>query len=515
MSMNSLGHIGYDHKGGALYAKICISHYVDGKDKKTYENLGRVIDKEKGIYHSRKRGLFSYDPNTGVYTPLDVEPQPAAPLMERPLIRSFGDVWFLDHFIRQEGIYDSIHAMHLKHEDAFLCMVYFYVINSFSLSRSEDWLESSYASLLYPDACLSSQRCSEILKEASPEPVWRDFFKAHFLYLDKQPGANEFKKILVDSTGLPNDIHFHLTAVNTHNGITSNEVRLIYVTEKDSGLPMYMRVVAGNITDKKTLPVTVARLQSEGMKIDMALMDAGYYDTENILNLYSAGIDFVCRMDRNLRLYKDLIKAHRDELICEENIQMFNDRILYIRKVKLENLVNGYTGYAFICLDLVQRDIEELQAISDIDRKHYDLETMHEKETTLGTFILVSSKDLLEGEVLPVYYTRQMAEKTFHISKGEAHLEPLRVQSEETLRGHLLISFLATLILRRMDLVIRKKRPKKSKHISSEEIIQNLGYHRCNVYPDHLITEEANAKANVGYKLFDICAPIELPLESR
>ncbi len=42
--------IGYDMKKGVEYGKICCSHWIDGKDKKTYVNLGRVIDKEKLIF---------------------------------------------------------------------------------------------------------------------------------------------------------------------------------------------------------------------------------------------------------------------------------------------------------------------------------------------------------------------------------------------------------------------------------------------------------------------------------
>jgi hypothetical protein len=43
--------ITYDKKANGLYAKLCRhAERQDGKVQKTYENLGKVIDKEKGIY---------------------------------------------------------------------------------------------------------------------------------------------------------------------------------------------------------------------------------------------------------------------------------------------------------------------------------------------------------------------------------------------------------------------------------------------------------------------------------
>ena len=61
--------------------------------------------------------------------------------------------------------------------------------------------------------------------------------------------------VLVDSTGLPNDIQIPITAVDNHNHVISNEARLILVVDRKSGLPLYFRYVAGNIVDGSTLHV--------------------------------------------------------------------------------------------------------------------------------------------------------------------------------------------------------------------------------------------------------------------
>jgi transposase len=55
------------------------------------------------------------------------------------------------------------------------------------------------------------------------------------------------------------------------------------------------------------------------------------------------------------------------------------------------------------------------------------------------------------SEILPLYYTRQQIEQIFDIGKNYADLLPLRVQSEDTFRGHLMLTFMATAILQMLQ----------------------------------------------------------------
>ena len=65
--------INYQFKNGNEYAKIPGTSYRDnGKvRKKGVIYLGRVIDKEHHIFCNRERGIFSYDPDTGVFGKAD------------------------------------------------------------------------------------------------------------------------------------------------------------------------------------------------------------------------------------------------------------------------------------------------------------------------------------------------------------------------------------------------------------------------------------------------------------
>ena len=61
----------------------------------------------------------------------------------------------------------------------------------------------------------------------------RGFFKEYYRFLERTDSKADGSAcgiedgILIDSSGLPNSIRLPLTAVNTHNGIVSEEIRLI------------------------------------------------------------------------------------------------------------------------------------------------------------------------------------------------------------------------------------------------------------------------------------------------
>lgn len=127
-----------------------------------------------------------------------------------------------------------------------------------------------------------------------------------------------------------------------------------------------------------------------------------------------------------------------------------------------------------------------------------------------GIFILVSTEKIERERILPMYYTRQAIEQTFDISKNYAGLLPLRIQSDENLRGHLLITFIATVIIKRIQYRLIHEQGKRDKNLNPISLLQNLGYQHCSVYENKIIVQEANEKANQGYRIFGMESPVSI-----
>jgi len=59
------GFIRYEQKNGVEYASVYRAKRIDDKKTNDVEYLGRVIDKEKGVFVSRKQGVFCYSLSSG------------------------------------------------------------------------------------------------------------------------------------------------------------------------------------------------------------------------------------------------------------------------------------------------------------------------------------------------------------------------------------------------------------------------------------------------------------------
>ena len=128
----------------------------------------------------------------------------------------------------------------------------------------------------------------------------------------------------------------------------------------------------------------------------------------------------------------------------------------------------------------------------------------------LGVFMIISSEDIELAEILPLYCTRQQVEQVFDLGKNNADILPLRVQSEDTFRGHLMITFLAMVLLQKLQRDILAKRKKKDK-INPEGALFVLRNQKCKVYDNEIVPQEAVKSINDVYKLFQIKCPVAIP----
>ncbi len=515
--------IGYDIKNGIKYAKICSGKREGDKVRSIQVPLGRVIDEENHIYHNRERGYFSHDVTTDTYSEVDASSYPPIKRKNRKekLILDFGDSWFIDRFIRDNNLYDAIGALDYGNTDSVRAMVMYYVLSSISNCYAGDWFEGNYARILYPNANLSSQRISDLLSAIGKEWSYRSFFEKYLH--DVVQKRKDGEEILIDSTGLPNSIHFPLTAISNHNGKISNEVRLIYVVQRETNLPLFFRYVPGNVIDVSTLARTIKELKAYNVDTKFAIVDAGYLTEENTQALYDAGVSFLSRMPEKTRLYKDLMTECLQLLEKKENLVTYNGRCVYLMQKRVLLAMNGKSrileedekpspeegniGYAYVARDLVMQSIETSKACDNIKAKKYTGSDIHEIRANSGTFVLISSRRIATEKVLPYYYTRQQIEQVFDVCKNNTKMLPLRTQSEETFRGHLILAFIAAVIVK----ILQEKL--KNTEMTPDGVLLALRNQKCKVYDDKVLTMEFVKKANDVMKFFKLKCPIEIPIK--
>lgn len=505
-----MAYIHYDQKSnGVIYASLYESFRDNGKVRtRRKENLGRVIDKKNNIF--RQKGVtYQYVLGEGrreVPTSA-LPPEPAVTGAEK-LILDFGDAWFLQEYLSRQPFYDSIQNT-LPHErDTLLALIfYLLLINRGASCHAKIWYEGNYACLAFPYANLTSQNISRVLKELGREEIQRRFFGEYMSSIYGNDGA---AGILVDSTGVPNATKMDIIQISNHNGDINREVRLIYVIDRDNGMPIYFRYVAGNIIDVSTLITTVSELGQYGVSVRHAILDAGYFSEKNAAGLFESGIPFMTRLAPNKTAFKDAAAGNMDDLMSQKYACRYGERLVFVKKVPVN--VCGHEAYVYLCIDedmyLMQHKKTILNALDD--KKDSDETDAAIKR--LGAFAILTSEEVPEDKLLPMYYTRQQVEQVFDISKNYADLLPIRVQSEQAFAGHLLICFMATAIMQKLQQELLKRRSKKAKSLNAESIFSYLRNQKCKVYKDYAIPQEPRKEVNAIYDIFKVQVPYKIPL---
>jgi len=494
-----------NNPSGAVYASLVDGERAGKTVKQKYlGNLGLVVDRENGIFRSRERGLYQFSLESG-YSELPNGPEYAvtANVEKEKLILDFGDSFVLDRYLHELPFYDAYQLAMPLHKDTLFSLLFFRILTEKkAYCYAETWWSGNYACLLFPGAKLQSQRVSEFLAMLGDEETQRLFFDEYLAALyGKQGGTSG---ILIDSTGLGNASKMSLTQVSNHNGEISMEIRLIYVIDRRNGMPVYFRYCPGNIVDVSTLCITLAELSQFNIAIDYAIVDAGYFSEDNVKELYKNNVHFVTRLAPNRTIYKQVTESELTDILSSKYAVRYGNRLVYLKKKKVD--IYGYTGYAYVGVDMDSRNQQfKRAAFAAIDDKKSP-EEMDERIAKLGVFMLLSSDDMETNEILPLYYTRQQIEQVFDIGKNYADLLPLRVQSEDTFRGHLMLTFMATAVLQMLQRDILSKRKKKDK-TNPEGAFMNLRNQKCKVYAKNIIPQERVKNVNEVYRILGITCP--------
>lgn len=216
------------------------------------------------------------------------------------------------------------------------------------------------------------------------------------------------------------------------------------------------------------------------------------------------------RLAPNKTAFKDAAAGNLNDLMQQKYAHRYGERLVFIKKIPVS--VCGHEAYVYLCIDedryLMQHKKTILNALDD--KKDFDETDAAIKR--LGTFALLTLEEISEDKLLPMYYTRQQVEQVFDISKNYADLLPIRVQSEQAFAGHLLVCFMATAIIQKLQQELLKRRSKKAKSLNAESILGYLRNQKRKVYKNYAIPQEPRKEVNAIYDMFKVQVPYKIPL---
>lgn len=519
-------YIRYYTRDGKEYANLQSSSRTTSSVSSAYKgNLGRVIDKDKGIFKNRERGYFHYDLKSGYSTvtaqevavavqktkayPPEPPTVPDYGKEKRPL--DFGDAFFLDRYLKDLHLSSIIKDLVPEDSDTVMSLVFYRILtDQKACLHAETWWRGSYASVLFPKANLTSQHISLLMENLGSEPVQKQFFEHYITLLY---GKNGSTGILIDSTGLVNASKMQITQISNHNGDVNLEIRLIYVIDRRNGMPIYFRYVQGNIIDISTMITTVNELKQYDINIDYAIMDAGYFSEDNIREHTANHVPYISRLAPNRTLFKDMVGRNNEniqDLMSARYAVKYGNRLVYIKQ--FETTLYDNRTFVYVGIDANKHYEDSTKVMLQYLDDGLPSDEIDQQMLRLGLFVIVSSENLKTTEVLPLYYTRQQIEQVFDVTKNYADILPIRVENEMTFRGHLLCCFIATIVMQKLQRAILSKR-KKADKLNPFGAFMELRNQKCRVFPKAIIPYEADKKCNEVYSMFEIEVPkiIELP----
>ena len=273
--------------------------------------------------------------------------------------------------------------------DSIMALICFQITEGSAMHNCTDWLKGNIAKKIFPNAKISSQDISTLIKTLGSQNLQIKFFRN---YVSKFFPNNH--GILIDSTALPSAINSSINAFGYSSGKIEQNVTCLMLVDKKSKLPIYFRALGGDIADISTVQTTVAEIKKLGLKTESAILDAGFCSKETLQFMCSEQINFITRLPKSHKAFNDLIKQAGNIEKMASAVK-YGDRVVFIKSKKVTLYDNEI--YAHIILDPSKKSKDTHLILKDsLDDKisKEDKKKLDEKMKNAGFFILLSREHI-------------------------------------------------------------------------------------------------------------------------
>jgi hypothetical protein len=484
-------------KNGVDYATVYGPSQTNGISNKKLIYLGRVIDKDSGIYKNKTLGTYKYCLETGEFTPLNNYEPTSGP--EQPSL-IFGDVFVARQILANQGLLDLFGTTDLISPDTLITYVIFRTISSLDDAQALTWWEGTFAKVLCPAAQVDTRGLRDCLARVGEPDLQDDFFQR---YLTQLFGGLKGSGLLVDCPEPTENLKFDFNGSPIPNALSGQIDRIIYVVDKKSRMPLFYKYIAGNIAYDKLLDGMLAQLKSYNITINLSILDSNYFSSESIEILYDNNIPFLMRLENNTPLFKQLVDFSADKLVNMKNMYIYNDSIFYIVYRKFD--LFGHSAYAYIIIDSNRRQAETLRTVQSPRLEELSIDEQEEELKKCGLFLIISSAKLDPSEIPPRFYRKQAVEQTFELKNHTRRWLSLETEDDAALKGHLFISFLSSI-----NSVTLQNKLKYIK-MNNVDALHSMHYMFCRKFGDKFVIDRPTQKMKKILTTLGVKTPVFWP----
>ena len=453
-------------------------------------------DKELKKPRQKTKYLGMADEDKGPYSKPGRQGIGDSPALFENEILDCGDSYAVTEISQMTGLTEVMQKS-FGEVDSLLSLICFQIIEGSAMYNCADWMEGNIAKRLFPKAKVSSQDISRHIKFLGKQETQTRFFKNYIAkFFPNKRG------LLMDSTALPSAINASLNAFGYASGVIEENVSCLMLVDKELKLPIYFRAIGGDIADVCMVKTTVDEIKKLGLDAESAILDAGFCSKENLQFLCEEKINFVTRLPKSHKIFKIFVEKTQKEIEKAENLTKYGERVVFV-KSSMEK-VYDHEIYVHVILDLGKKNKDLRYVFKEHPHEKLsqkEAQALQEKVDAAGYFILLSSQPLEKDQILPSYYTRQAIEQVFGFAKSNTNILPLRVHDDQSIRGYLMLVFLALVIY----IFLRQRL-----QCPVDKALLTLRSFKAKVFDSKILLQEPSKKTKDLFKQLSIIMPTKL-----
>ena len=238
--------------------------------------------------------------------------------------------------------------------------------------------------------------------------------------------------------------------------IGQSQVRLIYAFNNSDRMPIYFRLIPGNISDKAAFEESMTELKKTDCT---AILDKGFYSKKNINFMIGAALSFIVALPKN---YSEVNEDDKDFTASEQKgIRFFSyhKRIIFYKEITSERHLNSK-----ICIfydnerrkDLIENFYKEKQ--NDEGELPEDIQAdLYNLTKNFGVSLLLTNKNCEALTVFHDYKMRWNIEEMFDHHKNTLGFDMSYETRQEVQEGWAFIEYLSLLMYYKLDGILVEK----------------------------------------------------------
>lgn len=217
------------------------------------------------------------------------------------------------------------------------------------------------------------------------------------------------------------------------------QINIALFCSMTTGLPTMIRTLPGSVRDIKSLYNSILEARKDGGTV---VLDRGFFSKGSIQFLLENGMNFILPARRNSRLYNEGIDLNSH--------LFYQKRLIKCGKRKKEDL------FLYLYEDQQLKLEENTTLYRKLDDDKISEKDLTDSQERAGKILIVSNLDLDSKEIFMQYKSRDRIEKLFDAYKNSLHSDILYLQDNESIFGHIFISFLSLYVYSKIEQALKR-----------------------------------------------------------